>query len=362
MSDDEGTKPKGGDLGFFGHGQMVKPFDEAAWGAQIGALVGPVKTDFGYHLIQVLDKQAGGVQPFEQVQAALRARLISERVPQVAEGRAKEAARKIADQKIKTAEELKAFADKEGLAFETTPPFGRDDAPAGIGRAADFNTAAFEKLSGDQLSEPIKIGRGWAIAAPSEGQHAAHAGALRGAPKGALVEVLEAKKQRAAAKARLDGIRGQIAAGQKDLATAAKELGVEVKESESITRTANIEGVGSAQKVVEAALEMPVGALSQAIETGERRHALRGDGAQPLREGHLRGREVEDPQEPRRRSGSASSPPRCSSSAAATSPRRSTPSWSRSSASRRTPPAAAAEPAKARRQRQGGGYDRRPFS
>lgn len=265
LSDDEGTKARGGDLGFFGHGQMVKPFDEAAWGAQVGALVGPVKSDFGYHLIQVLDKQASGVQPFEQVQAALRSRLIGERVPQVAEGRAKEAARKIADQKIKTAEELKAFAEKEGLSFETTAPFGRDDTPNGVGRNADFNTAAFEKLSGDKISEPIKIGRGWAILRLQK-VNTPRMQELSEVRQKVVEEVL-AKKQRAAAKAKLDGIRGQIAAGQKDLATAAKELGVEVKESESITRTANIEGVGSAQKVVEAALEMPVGALSQAVET-----------------------------------------------------------------------------------------------
>lgn len=265
LSDDEGTKPRGGELGFFGRGQMVKPFDEAAWSAQVGALVGPVKTDFGYHLIQVEEKQAAGLQPFEQVKVAINGRMLSEKLPQMAEARAKEAASKIAEQKIKTAEELKAFAEKEGLSFQTTPPFGRDDMPTGVGRSADFNSAAFDKLSGDKISEPIKIGRGWAILRlqkvnPPRLQELAE---VREKVRG---EVL-ARKQRALAKARLDAVRGQIAAGQKDLATAAKELGVEVKESESLTRTSNIPEVGSAQKVVEAALDMPVGALSPALET-----------------------------------------------------------------------------------------------
>ena len=47
---------KGGDLGEFTHGQMVKEFDEAAFGAEIGKVVGPVKTQFGYHLIMTTKK------------------------------------------------------------------------------------------------------------------------------------------------------------------------------------------------------------------------------------------------------------------------------------------------------------------
>jgi peptidyl-prolyl cis-trans isomerase D len=267
LSDDESNAGRGGDLGYFGRGQMVKPFDDAAWNAQVGELVGPVKTDFGYHLIQVQEKQAAGVQPFEQVQAAIRARLINERVPQVAEARAKEVARKLAEAKVKTPEEMKAFAEKEGLTFETTQPFGRDDNATGIGRSVDFNAAVFEKLSGDKISDPIKIPRGWAIARLNKVE-APRRQELSEVREKVRSEVL-AQKHRAMAKSRLDAVRGQVAAGQKDLAAAAKDLGVEVKESDSVSRTANIEGVGSAQPLVEAALGMEVGALSLPVETKE---------------------------------------------------------------------------------------------
>ena len=58
---------RGGDLGSFGRGQMVKEFEDAAFAAEIGKVVGPVKTQFGYHLIKVEAKTEASVAPFEEV-------------------------------------------------------------------------------------------------------------------------------------------------------------------------------------------------------------------------------------------------------------------------------------------------------
>lgn len=52
-STDTGSGANGGDLGWFGLGAMVKPFEDAVVGAEIGKVVGPIKSDFGYHLILV---------------------------------------------------------------------------------------------------------------------------------------------------------------------------------------------------------------------------------------------------------------------------------------------------------------------
>jgi peptidyl-prolyl cis-trans isomerase C len=47
----------GGNLGTFGRGQMVKEFDEVVFSAPVGEVQGPVKTQFGYHLVEVTDRQ-----------------------------------------------------------------------------------------------------------------------------------------------------------------------------------------------------------------------------------------------------------------------------------------------------------------
>ena len=62
MSDDPGSGSNGGDLGWFGPGRMVAPFEDAAFGASVGTLVGPVETDFGLHLIEVNHRATVDVQ------------------------------------------------------------------------------------------------------------------------------------------------------------------------------------------------------------------------------------------------------------------------------------------------------------
>ncbi len=53
LSDDPSSAQRGGDLGWFGKGRMVKPFEDAAFGARLGQVVGPVETQFGFHVVEV---------------------------------------------------------------------------------------------------------------------------------------------------------------------------------------------------------------------------------------------------------------------------------------------------------------------
>lgn len=70
------SKERGGDLGEFGRGQMVKEFEDAAFAAELNTVVGPVKTQFGYHLIQVTEKHKPETASFETVKDTIRKNLI----------------------------------------------------------------------------------------------------------------------------------------------------------------------------------------------------------------------------------------------------------------------------------------------
>ena len=81
FSKDPGSAEKGGDLGFFAHGLMVKPFDEVAFSMKVGDIAGPVETQYGYHVIRLDAIKAMQSTPLEAVKAQIEAEV---RKPKVA--------------------------------------------------------------------------------------------------------------------------------------------------------------------------------------------------------------------------------------------------------------------------------------
>lgn len=84
-SSDEGTKNNGGNLGFFGRGEMVEPFDNAAFTLNIGEISEPVKSNFGYHLIIVNEKREAKVANLDENREDIKERLLEAQIPEAFE-------------------------------------------------------------------------------------------------------------------------------------------------------------------------------------------------------------------------------------------------------------------------------------
>ena len=264
-SDDESNAERGGNLGFFGRGRMVKAFEDAAFGAQAGDLVGPVKTDFGYHLIEVQDQRTGGLQPFEQVKASVRSRLIGQRVQEIGEAKIRDVAQRITADQLTTAEQLESLAVEEGLQLKTTEPFGATDNIPGVGRAPDFMAAAFELETG-QTSEPVKLPRGWAVLQLKEIQdpRLPELDEVRTE----VQQAVELAAQKTAAVARLQEMRGAIEAGG-SFEELAGELSLEIQESNEFGRSGTITGLGTNREVIDAALALDQGQWGGPFESNQ---------------------------------------------------------------------------------------------
>jgi peptidyl-prolyl cis-trans isomerase D len=152
FSDDNGSKATGGDLGWTGKGGWVKPFEQAAFGAKVGDIVGPIRSQFGWHVIKVLGKDNRELRV-----ATLTMKVkMSSRSSDAATQKAQDFAYLAKEEGYEKAAETSAYGVRE------TPEFVKGSVIPGIGvNDAAMNFAYSKKV--DALSEPIAVTGGLAV-------------------------------------------------------------------------------------------------------------------------------------------------------------------------------------------------------
>jgi len=161
-SEDEGSAKKGGDLGFFGEGRMVKPFEEAAFALAPGKVSDVVETPFGLHLIKVEEVHEERTKPLEEVKDEISTTLRHEQ--------ASDAAHDAADKDhtaLVSGGSIDETAAQHALSVDRPDPVARTDSLPGLGRVPALLNAVFE-LEPGAYTDPIQVNDTWVIATLKE--------------------------------------------------------------------------------------------------------------------------------------------------------------------------------------------------
>ena len=256
-SDDPGSKDQGGELGFAQRGKMVPEFDKAIFTQKIGDIA-IAKSSFGYHIIQVEERQSAHTQPLSEVQANIVAALTRDAAGQT---------------ESRYAEQLTAEANKNGLEktaaahhlqLVNSQPVGHDGVIAALPDSSQLLAKAFAAKQGDP-PQSAPTGEGYAIFQVT-GEVAAHAPAFADWKTHVLDDYRDEQ---------LPALLGQKtkdladkAKAMNDLGKAAKAVGATVKTSDLVGASGQVPDFGEVAQVAPQLFEMTVGSFSGPINAG----------------------------------------------------------------------------------------------
>jgi len=260
-SEDPGTRDKGGDLSWIVQGQTVPEFEKTAFSLAPGQISDLVHTQYGFHIIKVLEKETAHTKPFEEVKESLRSPLLLSQVDKQASDTADQLSSTIRkSSKVSLDDLTKQFH----LTVGETRLVSATDPLLELGNSQEAKDAIFRLQSGE-LSLPVRTDRGYVVLSLKDKQPA-HQGTLEEVRE-RVISDLKRKKSVELARTKGEELAKRAKAGEK-FEAAAKSLGLEPKTSDSFARNGSIAGAASG-KQLGAAFNLKPGDVGAPLSLGQ---------------------------------------------------------------------------------------------
>lgn len=256
-SDDPGTSDKGGDLGYFDRAAMLEPFSNAAFAAPVGAVVGPVETVHGLHIIKVEDKKKEDGK--EKVKA--RHILLKFGPMRATVENANYAARNFAD-RLREGEDFYALAKADTLEVHHSDFFPAGGFIPELGRDPQTSRFIFAAREGT-TSGAIRTERGFVVLRVAGIQKERVRPVEDVEPQ--IRAILSQERNREISRRMCEQAHQRIMAGM-SLQEAAAQDSLEVKTTDWFTMAGFVPGVGREPQFLGAAFGLEIGKVSKPLE------------------------------------------------------------------------------------------------
>lgn len=256
MSSDSASARRGGELGWFTRGQMVPAFEEAAFSASEGSVTEPVKSQFGYHVIQVEEKQADSVKarhilvPVERTEDS-EIRLLT-----------------LADSLEALGEDRTLGEAASALGLETRTVRINEDFPIiqGVGQVGEGADWVFEEAQIGDVSPVFETRQSFYALQLESLQPAGFQSRDEARPT--ILETLRFQKKLARAAEEAERYVQELRSGR-DFEDVAVEHDLEIREPEPFARTDFVPGMGRMNAAVGTAFGLDEGEISDAVQTAQ---------------------------------------------------------------------------------------------
>lgn len=252
-SQDPGSAQKGGDLGWVSRGQMVKNFEDAVFKLKPNEISSVVPTEYGFHIIQVLETQPAHLQTLDEVKPAITATLKNQNVFD----RMQELADKAHAELAKAPQNAQQIATQFNLEYMVVPGY-RAGTPIGRLGSDPQLTAALQSMKAGEVSQVLQAGNSLVVAVATgvRPPHPAELAEVENQVRQQYIQV-EANRTVAEKAAKAAELLKQNGG---DLKATAKAVGGEVKSTDFFTSSGAAEGIGSAAMLADY-FNKPVGTV-----------------------------------------------------------------------------------------------------